>query len=294
MSIDKPFDRQLRRLRRDRAARAPEERRYLHRLAADELIERLSWVKREFRQVLNIGDPYIAGPLRSQGFDVLSTDAGRLFARANGGMQCEEDGLPYQDGRFDLVTSVGVLDTVNDLPGALALIRRSLRPDGLFLAAFAGAGSVPRLRSAMLAAEEAEGLPASPRIHPQIDVRAAGDLLVRAGYALPVVDSETLTIRFSSFGALISDLRSMAATNMLVERSRQPLGRIALAAAIARFAQDAEPDGKVPERFDILYLSGWAPSPDQPKPARRGSASHSLADALAKAAPPKGAPRASG
>ena len=117
-------------------------------------------------------------------------DAGRRFAAAASGVQGDEDRLPFADHAFDLIVSVGALDSVNDLPGALTLIRRALRPDGLFLAAFAGAGSLPRLRAAMRAAEEAEDIAASPHIHPQIDVRAAGDLLGRAGFALPVVDSD--------------------------------------------------------------------------------------------------------
>jgi SAM-dependent methyltransferase len=281
VSTDKPFDRRLRRLRRDRAAAAPEASRYLHRLAADELIERLSWVKRDFTDALIIGaaDGSLGAELERRGIKVTSCDPGRLFGRA-AGVQCDEDLPPFADASFDLVASVGVLDSVNDLPGALTLIRRILRPDGLFLAAFAGAGSLPRLRTAMLAADSAELAAASPRIHPQIDVRAAGDLLLRAGFALPVVDCDSVTVRFSGFSALVTDLRSMAATNMLAERSLRPVRRLGLAAAIADFAAAAEADGKTPERFEILYLIGWSPSPDQPRPAARGSATQSLAAAL--------------
>ena len=279
---DRPFDRRLRRLRRDRAAAAGAEARYLHRRAADELIERLDLVRREFRDALDLGcgDLYLTRRLRERGMAVTAADAGRRFAAAGGGIQCDEDRLPFADGAFDLIVSVGALDSVNDLPGALALVRRALRPDGLFLAAFAGAGSLPRLRRAMHAAEEAQDAPASPRIHPQIDVRAAGDLLARAGLALPVADADTVTVRFSSLPALVRDLRGMAATNILAERSRRPIGRTGLAAAIAGFAAEAEADGKTAERFEIVYLSGWAPSPDQPRPARRGSATASLAEAL--------------
>ena len=134
--------------------------------------------------------------------------------------------------------------------------------------------------AAIRAAEEAEGVAASPRIHPQIDVRAAGDLLGRAGFALPVVDSESVTVRFSHLMQLIADLRAMGATNLLEARSKRPFGRLGLAAAIARFADDADADGKTAERFEIVHMSSWAPSQDQPRPARRGSASVSLADAL--------------
>ena len=281
MDSDTPFDRSLRRLRRDRAAASGGDSDYLLRRASDELLDRLEVVRREFRDalVLGCGDETVPERLRARGLDVVAADpGGRLAARAMG-VQCDEDRLPFADGAFDLVVSVGLLDSVIDLPGALALIRRVLRPDGLFLGAFAGAGSLPRLRSAMHAAEEAEGAPASPRIHPQIDLRAAGDLLARAGLALPVVDAETVTVRFGSLHRLVADLRGMGATNLVASRSKQPIGRLGLAAAIADFAAGAE-DGKTAESFEIVYMIGWAPSPDQPKPARRGSATASLADAL--------------
>lgn len=274
-----PFDRSLRRLRRDRAAASLAGADYLHALAADELLDRLSLVKRSFSSALLLGSG--GNPLRrhlqAQGIQTVSADAGRLFAA--GGVQCDEDRLPFADRSFDLVISIGVLDSVNDLPGALTLVRRALTPDGLFLAAFAGAGSLPRLRSAMLAADGVRET-ASPRVHPQIDVRAAGDLLTRAGFTLPVADSADVTVRFPSLLSLVRDLRAMGGTNILHNRSRTPLGRLALAAAIADFEAQADPDGKTGERFDIIYLTGWSPAPDQPQPARRGSATASLAAAL--------------
>jgi len=128
----------------------------------------------------------------------------------------------------------------------------------------------------MLAADSVEG-GAAARVHPQIDVRAAGDLLTRAGFALPVVDAEPVDVRFRSLLDLVRDLRTMGATNILATRSRRPLGRLGLAAAMADFETSGD---KTVERFEILHLLGWSPSPDQPKPARRGSGTVSLADAL--------------
>jgi SAM-dependent methyltransferase len=278
MDPQEPFDRRLRRLRRERAFRAAGDADYLLQHVADELIERLAGVKRKFRRALALGagERSLVPRLRDLGLDVVAADC----AAGLGDVQCDEDRLPFADGAFDLVVSVGILDSVNDLPGALALVRRALHPDGLFLGAFAGAGSLPALRRAMHAAEEAEGLPASPRIHPQIDLRAAGDLLARAGLALPVVDGETVKVRFGSLLRLVADLRAMGATNLLAGRSRRPLGRIGLAAATADFAAQADSDGKTTERFEIVYLIGWAPAPNQPQPARRGSATASLTDAL--------------
>lgn len=279
---DKPFDRPLRRLRRDRAAASDGGAFYLHHRAADELIDRLDLVKRRFATALDLGcgDLYLTDRLRQRGLRVIPADCGSAFARWAEGIQCDEDRLPFADGSFDLVVSVGTLDSVNDLPGALTLIRRVLRPDGLFLSAFAGAGSLPRLRGAARAAEEAQGEAASPRVHPQIDVRAAGDLLSRAGFALPVVDCDTVAVRFPTLFRLVSDLRAMGGTNLLSSRARRPFDRLGLAVAAADFASHADADGKTAERFEILHLSGWAPSPDQPKPARRGSATTSLAEAL--------------
>jgi len=280
-----PFDRALRRLRRDRAAADPEgaANPILRRLA-DDLIERLDVVTRRFGRALDlgVGPGHLAQALRARGMEVKTADAGARFAGAAGGVQCDEDRLPFEAESFDLVISAGTLDSVNDLPGALIQIRRLLRPDGLFLGAFLGAGSLPGLKRAMQAADEAEGRPASPHVHPQIDLRAAGDLLGRAGFALPVVDSEPLTVRYRALPRLVADLRSLGWTNMLSARARRPLGRIGYAAAQAAFAAAAESDGKVSERFEVIHLSGWAPSPDQPKPARRGSATASLAAALGR------------
>lgn len=281
MDQDKPFDRTLRRLRRGRAARTAHEADYLHRLAAEELLDRLGMVRREFEDALVLGarDGGLSAFLRERGMNVIVADAGKAFAMLAGGIQCDEDRLPFGDHSFDLVVSIGVLDSVNDLPGALTLVRRALRPDGLFLGAFAGAGSLPRLRSAMIAADAAEG-GASPRLHPQIDLRAAGDLLTRAGFKLQVADSTPVEVRFSSLAGLVRDLRAMGTTNILQARSLRPVGRLGLAAAINEFNSNADEDGKTVERFEIIYLTGWSPSPDQPQPARRGSATASLAAAL--------------
>lgn len=235
--------------------------------------ERLAAVTRGFDEVLDLGCFDAAFTL--PGARIARLDPGFAWARAAGGVQGDEDRLPFADASFDLVVSAGVLDQVDDLPGALTLIRRVLRPDGLFLGAFVGAGSLPALRAAWRAAE---GNRPAARLHPQIDVRAAGDLLVRAGFALPVADVETLDVRYRDMGRLIDDLRGMAASNLL--RDRAPITRAALAAAAEAFTGAAGPDGRTTERFNLLYLTGWAPDPSQPEPARRGSATASLTTAL--------------
>lgn len=270
MNAPELFDRGLRRLRRERAAAHFAGHDFVRAHMAEELLDRLDGVTRAFDRVLELGgsDLLLAGQLRARGMTVVQADPAFALARASDGVQCDEDRLPFADASFDLIVSAGGLESVNDLPGALTLIRRILRPDGLFLGAFIGAPSLTALKAALLAGDMAAGGAAHARVHPQIEVRAAGDLLSRAGFALPVADTLTLTARYDSLFALMSDLRFMAATSLLTGAA---LRRDALAAAAAAFASRADPDGKTAERFEIVVLTGWAPSPDQPRPARRGS-----------------------
>jgi NADH dehydrogenase [ubiquinone] 1 alpha subcomplex assembly factor 5 len=277
------FDRALRRRRRDRAALHFADHAFLRDHVADELIERLAEVTRTFNRMLDLGcmDGMVGRRVAAEAatpIRVIAADAGFGFAKAAGGVQCDEDRLPFADASFDLVIATGGLETVNDLPGCLSLIRRLLVPDGLFLGAFVGAGSLPALRGAMLGADMTVDR-AVPRIHPQIDVRSAGDLLARAGFALPVADGERVTVRYGDPLRLIGDLRGMAGTNLL-RGAPPPVARAQLPALFEAFAAGADADGRVPESFEIVYMVGWSPAPDQPRPAARGSASRSLADAL--------------
>lgn len=276
------FNRSLRRLRRNRAAADFAQHDFLIEHIGEELLHRLGLVTRKFSSALVLGafDGRLPRALAAQGINaIFAADAGFAFALASGGVQCDEDRLPFADASFDLVISAGVLDTVNDLPGALALIRRALRPDGLLLAGFIGAGSLPRLRAATLAADSALGA-VPPRIHPQIDVRSAGDLLVRAGFALPVADGDRLTVGYRDPLRLVRDLRGMAGGNMLREQKPPFFGRRRLAMLCEAFAAQADPQARTAETFEIVYLTGWSPGPDQPRPARRGSAAASLASIL--------------
>lgn len=267
------FDRQRRRRQRDRASPRFGDHAFVRELMLDAITERLASVKRSFTDVLDVGCADAAFEL--SGARIARTDAGFRFAAAAGGVQADEDRLPFADASFDLAIAAGTLDTVNDLPGALTLIRRALRPDGLFLGAFLGAGTLATLRSLM---REAEADRPAARFHPLVEVRAAGDLLVRAGFALPVADTETLTVRYASLARLLGDVRGMAGGSLLAEVA--PLPRAVLARLAAAFAARADADGRVAERFEIVVLTGWAPSPDQPQPARRGSGTASLAAAL--------------
>nr|WP_246350909.1 class I SAM-dependent methyltransferase [Sphingobium boeckii] len=271
----------MRRIRRDRAACLFRDHDFLRRHMEEELLDRLDGVKRTFAHALDLGvaDGVLAAALRGRGIRVTTADPGFDFAHASGGVLCDEDHLPFADASFDLVISAGGLESVNDLPGALTLIRRVLQPDGLFLAVFPGAGTLAMLKGAMIAADMATGKSVYARIHPQIDVRAGGDLLARAGFALPVSDGLSLAVRYSDIFTLFADLRGMGLTNLLPS-TRTPLTRTWLTAVAAAFADRADLDGKVSERFDLVCLTAWSPGPEQPLPARRGSATTSLAAAL--------------
>jgi SAM-dependent methyltransferase len=273
------FSRQLRRFRRDRAATRYAEHSFVRDAIVEGLLDRLDLVTRTFESALDLGsaDGSLTRALQARGMTVTKVDAGARFAE--GGVQADEDRLPFAPASFDLILSAGVLDQVNDLPGALIQCRRALRPDGLFLAGFVGAGSLPKLKRALLEADQAAGA-VPQRIHPLVDVRAAGDLLTRAGFVLTVADGEGLDVGYADPFRLMADLRGMAATNMLAGQTPPALSRRRLAAMADAFAAQADADGRVRERFELVFMTGWAPGPDQPQPARRGSATASLASAL--------------
>lgn len=272
------FDRRRRARQRDRMLVGFADHDFLYRAMLDELLDRLGDVKRDLPEALVIGCPdgSAKAALEAMGKRVACADPAFMAAAACGGVQVDEDALPFADESFDLVLACGTLDSVNDLPGALILMRRALRPDGLMLAAFAGGGGLPRLRSALLMAE---GDRAGQHVHPQVDVRSAGDLLGRAGFAMPVADGETLTVRYGDIVRLMHDLRGMGAGNALAERP-PALTRDVLMKAAAHFADAADADGRTAEQMAVVYLSGWKPDESQAKPARRGSATVSLAAAL--------------
>jgi SAM-dependent methyltransferase len=196
-------------------------------------------------------------------------------------LACDEEALPIADASFDLVISCLALHWVNDLPGALIQARRVLKPDGLFVAALIGGASLSQLRQAMMQAEiEVEG-GASPRVSPFVEVRDAGALLQRAGFALPVVDRDEITVAYENPLALMKDLRLMGEANAVRERRRGFSRRETLLRAGAIYQEaSGSVDGRIPAGFEIIYLTGWAPDPSQPKALRPGSARTRLADAL--------------
>ena len=281
------FDRALLAQRRRRARALGPVTFLLDRVAQD-MAERLSAVRRTFDVVVDLGTPSDA--VRRS---ILAAGAvGRIIAatpRAGAAqadthtsmLVADEERLPFRDASLDLVVSGLALQFDNDLPGALVQIRRALKPDVLFLAAFVGGDTLAELRQAFAAAEaEVEG-GASPRVAPFADVRTMGALLQRAGFALPVTDVDRVVARYDSPLRLMHDLRRMGATNVLAERRRSVLRRQTLRRLVEFYAERfADPDGRLRASFDIVWLSGWAPHESQQQPLRPGSARMRLADAL--------------
>jgi len=254
----------------------------LDRVATD-LGDRLSAVLRKFDVAVDLGTPSDAVRRVLAANNNISTIVAAGLDGDDDGLRvtADEETLPFAERSLDLVVSALALQFVNDLPGALIQIRRALKPDGLLLAALIGGDSLTELRSAFAAAEsEVEG-GISPRVAPFADIRELGGLLQRAGFALPVVDSERVAVRYDSALALMRDLRRMGATNILHERLRTPLKRSTLERVMAIYADRfADADGRVRATFEIIWLSGWVPHESQQKPLKPGSAAQRLADAL--------------
>lgn len=271
------FDRDLlrRRIEKARAGAPPD---FLLARAADDLLDRLQTVLRPFPRALDLGAPtdHFARAI------VASGRAAPLRAgRFGGDVIVDEELLPFAPAAFDLIFSGMALQWINDLPGVLAQIRRSLAPDGLFIACLPGGASLVELRAVLAQAEEEILGGASPRVSPFVDVRDMGGLLQRAGFALPVSDVDSFTLRYDSLFALMGDLRAMGAANVLSQRSRTPLRRDVLMRAAHIYAERfSDPDARVRATFEIVWVSGWAPHESQQKPAKPGSATARLEDAI--------------
>jgi hypothetical protein len=256
------FDMELRALRRDRAARLGPELFLLDR-AFDDCLDRISLMRRSFGRALLIGcpDPQWRQRLEAFAGEVEVRDPGHLFAARAAGEQLIEDAWQPEPQTYDLVVAVGTLDTVNDLPRALVILRWAMQAEGLFLGAISGGETLPRLRSAMREADRVSGA-ATPHVHPRIEASALAPLLANAGLIDPVVDIDRVSVSYGSFERLIGDLRRMAATNVLAQRSQTPLSKRAYAAAAAAFSGSGHGERTI-ETFEILHFACWAPANNQ-------------------------------
>lgn len=290
------FDRALLRQRRDRAAAGFDGFDFLFREVGERLLDRLDDVRRDFVSALDLGarNGALAAGLRQRGIaTVVETDLSGAMLRLGGSdrlvVQADEEALPFGPGSFDLAMANLSLHWANDLPGVLVQLFRAMRPDGFFLASLFGGDTLFELRRSLMEAEvEATG-GLSPRISPFTDVRDAGGLLMRAGFALPVADVDEITVDYAHPLKLLADLRGMGETNIVAERSRTPLPRGLLMDALARYTREfGTRDGRVVATFRIVTLSGWSPHESQQQPLRPGSAKMRLADALKAIDPASG------
>jgi SAM-dependent methyltransferase len=278
------FDRALLRRRRGRAAALGPATFLLDRVASD-LAERLATVLRHFDLAVDLGTPGDAVRnalmrLESIG-SIVAADVMPDAARGEIFVAADEEAPPFGNATLDLVVSALALQFVNDLPGVLVQIRRALKPDGLFLAALIGGETLTELRQSFAEAESDIEGGVSPRVAPFADLRDLGALLQRAGFALPVTDVDRVTVRYDSVFGLMHELRRMGATNALLARRRTPLKRGTLMRMAEIYTQRfADDDGRLRATFEIIWLSGWAPHPDQQQPLKPGSAKARLADAL--------------
>lgn len=288
------FDPALRRHRRERAARglggSADAALFLHREAAAGLADRLSFVTRTFGAAALAGaaDGAVGAMLRATGKITelrMAEAVPSLAARAPAGedvrVGAELSDLAAAPGTLELALSVLELHAENDPVGAMIRARLALKPDGLFLAALFGGDSLMELRACLAQAEADLRGGLSPRVAPMGEVRSWGGLLQRAGFALPVVDSDRLTIWSPSPLHVMRDLRAMGETNCLASQPRGGLRRDLLAHAAGLYQERyGRADGKVRATAEIIYLSGWAPADTQQTPLRPGSARSRLAEAL--------------
>jgi SAM-dependent methyltransferase len=275
------FDPRALAARRRRALALGPETFLLDRVAED-LADRLGAVKRRFEVAADLGTPtpVLRAALAGSGM-VGTLHAFGPAERGDVDVVTDPEALPFAPETLDLVVSALALQTVNDLPGVLSQIRRALRPDGLLIAGFLGAGTLSELREAFAIAESDTLGGISPRVAPFADLRDLGGLLQRAGFALPVTDVDRVVVRYGDPLALLSDLRRMGAANPLADRRRTPLLRKTLARLFEVYAERfSDPDGRLRATFEIAWISGWAPHESQQKPLRPGSAKARLADAL--------------
>lgn len=279
------FDRALVRRRRDRAVPNFSDHSFLFDEVAERLADRLEDVVRPFPLALDVGchDGAMGRVLAGRkGIErLIACDLAPGFARAARGLAADEEFLPFAPNSFDLVVSNLSLHWVNDLPGALLQMRQILKPDGFFCGAMLGGDTLIELRRCLYEAEMAVSGGVSPRVSPFAEIKDAGGLLQRAGFALPVVDSDTLTVTYADAFALMRELRGMAESNAVLARRKIPATRGLLFDAARRYAElYAEPDGRIPVTFQILYLAGWSPHESQQQPLKPGSGEIPLGQVL--------------
>jgi SAM-dependent methyltransferase len=284
------FDRPLHRRRLTRAAAGFRGADFLHSRAAEDLVERLTAIMRDFPLTVELSsrrgafrEALAASPATARIGVLVETDASAAMLAGRGGARVvlDEERLPFAEACLDLVVSTLGLHWANDVVGALIQVRRALKPDGLFLGAFLGGATLRELRQSLMAAEAEILGGAGSRVSPFADTADAASLLQRAGFALPVADVDRVSVSYEHPLRLLSDLRRMGETNALAERHPRALTRGLLGRACEIYQERfSGPDGRVPATFEIVTLTGWAPHASQQQPLKPGSAKARLAEAL--------------
>lgn len=281
------FNRHAVRLHRERAAPAFADHDFLHAEVAERLLDRLDDITRAFPLAADIScrGGLLGRHLQGRGGvqNLIGGDLSSTLVQGHAGPLAvlDDEALPFVDGGLDLVLSNLAFHWINDLPGTLVQIRRALKPDGLLLAAMFSGETLHELRAALSDAELEIESGLSPRVSPFVDIRDAGSLLQRAGFALPVLDAETIKVSFESPLKLLTDLRGMGETNAVNERRTSFTRRTTLMRAMELYMErHADVDGRITASFEVIFITAWAPAETQQKPARRGSGDVSLADVL--------------
>lgn len=281
------FNRQAVRRHRERAVPAFAEHDFMHAEVAERLLDRLDDITRRFPLAADIScrGGLLGRHLQGRGGieSLIGGDLSPALVAGHDGPVAvlDDETLPFADASIDLVLSNLGFHWINDLPGTLLQIRRALKPDGLLLASMFGGETLHELRAALSAAEiEVEG-GISPRVSPFVDIRDAGALMQRAGFALPVLDAETISVSYEHPLKLLKDLRGMGETSAVNERRTSFSRRATLMRAMEIYMErHAGADGRITASFEVIFITAWAPAETQQKPARRGSADVSLADVL--------------
>ncbi len=276
------FDTKRLNQQRERAQSKLTDHGFLIDWSRDQLLSRLDIIRREFETVLQLGNRTALDKTKIKGLQTLDISDTILPIHHNEDfILCDQEWLPFDKDIYDLIISPLHLHTINDLPGALTQLKNALKADGLFLSAILGGETLYELRDVMSRAEIEVTGGMSPRVAPFADMPQMGSLMQRAGFNLPVVDSEIVTVTYDHLFKLMHDLRYMGEGNALIERSKSFNNR-KLMMRSAELYQElyAEEDGRLKATFEIIFLIGWKPHESQQKPLRPGSAKNRLADAL--------------
>ena len=278
------FNRTLLRHRRDKAAAGFAEHNFLKKLAAERVGESLACINRTFDTVLDMGCHHgeLAAylPERSAIQTLIHADMSRemlAHTEGNAKIQMDEEWLPFANDSLDAVLSCLSLHHVNDMVGSLIQIHKALKADGLLMAIMYGPNTLIELREVLQEAEIMLTGGVSPRISPFPEIRDAGNLLGRAGVALPVLDSELLTVSYDSVYDLMRDIRGMGESNILSEQPKHITSRTLFDAADHLYKERyADEEGRITATVEFLTLSAWKPAPNQQQPLERGSGKMSL------------------